>query len=389
MLRWTGIACALAACYRPAAVQPCTLACETDADCPNGLSCGTDSRCFSDVQCFMRPDAGVDVAGDGASVCLGSWVFQPCVDPGASGMTLEGTIDTTSDPLCIDMPQTTGSHLCAIVGSNIMVRDLRVIGNRPLALVALVSVDIVGPLDASSHVTSSGGPHATDVVCTGGSPGGLGPPGGGGAGGSFHGTGGAGGAGGNGAMAGSTTDTVLPSALAEIRAGCAGTAGGSGSAGGLGGGALAIVAGQRITISVGGSIDVSGAAAAGPPIKGGGGGGGAGGMVVFDAPVLTVGGPVLAFGASGASGGSVGSAGEPGLEPDLAKLGQAAAGPIGANGGGSGGDGSGPSPTLNAKPGMAGATNGGGGGGGGGAGYIIVSNSTASSLFAPPPIRKP
>src|SRR5262249_48536345 len=148
VLRPIGIACALAACYNPQ-VQDCIVSCATPGstdECPGDQTCGSDLRCFSTTPCATK-DGGPD--GADTAVCVGHWMFKPCV-PSTSGLlALAGVIDTTNDPRCLMRAQpNAGPDVCVIAGGDVAVSDLTVTGAHPLALVALGDL-MIGMLDAS------------------------------------------------------------------------------------------------------------------------------------------------------------------------------------------------------------------------------------------------
>jgi hypothetical protein len=372
------------------------------------------------------PDAGVDTPGSpgddggppdgqpsGNGFCYGPSGWQVCLDSKATGQVhlqgiqgLPGTLDTdksdAKNPCLKNQPTSwtaTQPAACIIVGDTVTVDIVRVTGSRPLVIVAQTRIEVTGLLDLASHRSSEAGAgtgSAGDCTPFPGSPG-LGPPGGGGAGGSFMFQGGNGGSG-NGAatpVAGGQSAAALVGAPARLRGGCSGQPGGGGgsSGGGAGGGALYLVSAG--TISISGTIDVSGAGGAGENALHGGGGGGSGGMVVLVAPSIpTMQSTILIADGGGGGGGSSGpdvaqltARGDDGHEPALANPTAAAAGGAGgflpASGakGGTGGNGY-PDAALALK-GEVGDIGAGGGGGGGGGGYIRSNQDLGAAAVSP------
>ena len=277
---------------------------------------------------------------------------------------------------------------------------VRAYGERPLVIIAMTTMRIDGSIDASS-TTFSKGAGANPLACNeaafaaaagqqcanhGGS---------GGGGGGFGAPGGNGGEGGNtrmcdgmdgkpGGIGGKAV--ALPT---ELRGGCPG---GNGSRsdnatsapgiGGFGGGAIALLAAERIVVA---GVVHAGGAGGGPGVeRAGGGGGGAGGMIVLESSVVDLAGAsVLAANGGGGAGGCDGGvalAGEHGLP-----------GVEGANGGdpdgssGAGGDG-GVRVARDGQPGLIGDR--GGGGGGGGVGVIVVHGpGMREGMTSPQPVE--
>src|SRR5882724_10245309 len=137
--------------------------------------------------------------------------------------------------------------------------------------------------------------------------------------------------------------SVIPP-VTKLRGGCPGQDGHSASgvrgAGGHGGGAVFLIAVNKIDAN--GPIDATGAGGGGggedvggSQFVAGGGGGGAGGMIGFDAPVVTCRNVVLASGGGGGEASGTG-AGQPGADPTSTSV---AAGGHGNANGGDGGDG--------------------------------------------------
>jgi hypothetical protein len=343
------------------------------------------------------PDAGLPidaaVAADApVALCAGT-LARVCVDPPPSSsknLTMT-TIDTAMASMCTPYTSPTGTTACVIAGLSITVSSsIRVIGDRPLILLAADAITIDGKLDVASHRAAGGagaslGPCATDSVNPTTTVGGGG---GGGWGGSFGGPGGPGGIGVGNGKGGVPPGTTVP---ATLRGGCPGGGGaGDGGTAGLGGGAVALIAIN--TVSIAGTVNASGSPGGGGSASGGGGGGGAGGMIVLEAATVKVTGQCFANGGGGGEGANAAADGDPG-EASPAPDRPGAGGQGGTMFGGDGGD-SAFGKTLGGVVGgvgeSIGAAIGGGGGGGGSAGVIKVIAATQVGTaeiakVAPPP----
>lgn len=393
-----------AGCYRPAADPECAISCAASGLCPDGLTCGTtDGLCYAGRPCVQRPvdgAAGVDVP-DG---CYGLGFLGPLCPTVIGADYLVNTslvlsTDGSSATACTERIGPAGADFCVITARHITIdgnATLRVLGTRPLVLLATEALTIRGTIDVSD-----GGAGADTVVCTG--PGVPHVPtsatdaAGGAAGGSHFSKGGAGGAAGAFAAAAAGPTITLGS---ELRAGCKGGHGATnhmqvgGGLGGAGGGAIYLMAGA--TLEIAGKVDAHGGAghAGAPQAEGawGGGGGGAGGMIILDAPQVTLAsaGLLLAQGGGGGAGGNLTSVGGDGAVQGAGSPATAAPGGVaGCTGCGNGGAGS-----TGVGAGQAGfptSTSGstGAGGGGGGAGYIKAyarqpSAITINGIAAPP-----
>jgi hypothetical protein len=278
---------------------------------------------------------------------------------------------------------------CVIAGSSVSVDAVvSVTGSRPVVIVADQTIQIGGTLDAAAHQGHSSGPGADLAMCPAGTI-----PGreGGGTGGSMGEGGGVGGTGGAG-----NTDLgggMCPTPdVTAFRAGCTGQNGGNSDAatglGGGGGGAAYLIAGTSITVA--GTVDVSGGGGTGGRCATcddtgyafGGGGGGSGGMLVLESPEVDVTGHVFADGGGGGEGASQSTNGQPGADPG--GLSPALGGnndklDFHGGGGGSGGH-IGVAPTIGDNATSAGA----GGGGGGGVGVIrVIGTLTGTTSPAP------
>jgi hypothetical protein len=325
-----------------------------------------------------RVDASIarDVTPD--ATCLGVGLLNLCAEGGGQvGITT--AINTTIDGRCRKVPQDNGPPLCVIDGERIAVSEyVQVTGESPLVLLATSTIEITAQLDVSSRATRIGA--AAQLGCASG-VGTNGSAGGGGGGGGTYGfIGGGGGAGQLGMFTtspGGSPSPVLPQVA--IYGGCAGGAGGivtgTRAAGGAGGGAVYMIARDRIFVSSTGSINASGAGGRGAPIRGGGGGGGAGGFIALDAPMIMIDGAVFARGGGGGGGGGTTTAGGAGTDPMPTT--QTPGGVAGSTGGTSGGDGCGAPNGM--QGGITSSATTGGGGGGGGCGRIRVYGQRSGS----------
>src|SRR5262249_46360113 len=149
--------------------------------------------------------------------------------------------------------------VCVVAGRTITIEAgtiVRATTMLPLVLIADITLEVRGEIDASSQPLSAGAGGANAAAC----PAGTDPTlRGGGQGGSCGAVGGAGGDGVTGGMGGTAGAAIVPTAL---RAGCRGasTAALTGG-GGEGGGAVYLIAGDSITIS--GKVNASGSGGAG------------------------------------------------------------------------------------------------------------------------------
>jgi hypothetical protein len=320
----------------------------------------------------------------------GAGWFLTCVPADTDDVVLDlPIVDTSIDARCGDDPMQ-----CTIVARTLTIpSDVQVVGNRPLVLVAAVSITIDAVLDVSSSRDPAGqvpGPGAGEVVACMDIPSGESSTTGGGAGGagaSWQTQGGDGGSGKTGVITSPLSATLHPSTL---RAGCQGGTSGTAknigaTVGGFGGGAIYLAA-PVITLGTGGAIEArgnGGDGGGGLVMGSGGGGGGAGGLIVLDTMsfALPIGsGALNANGGGGGGGGGGGSSGGAGLQslaPALPGSGGSAAG--GATGGIGGAD------NADGQPGTDASAADGGGGGGGGEGFILL--FSAGTTHAPDPLR--
>ncbi len=310
--------------------------------------------------------------------------------PTISGMTLaSGTFDIR--------PQLQGGDVAVLHVARLTIAQgavVRVIGTRPLIVVASGAIEILGIVDASGKQSLPGA--GGSAPGEGAAPGVTGIHFGtysdtGGGGGGFGAAGAAGGAitnctntlngGAPGASTGDDTLTVL----------IGGSGGGQGESqacsanpGGAGGGAVQLTSATSVHIATSGVINAGGGGGAGGIDCGSfdgnsGAGGGAGGAIVLQAPVVHNEGVVVANGGGGGGSGS-GSGGTPGTDAGMPGAdGQPSA--TTASGGAAGGGtssttgGSGATRVAVPNPGTTNICERNGGGGGGGVGRIAASSS--------------
>lgn len=360
-------------------------------------------------------DAGVDASGPatnapppGNGFCYGPSGWQVCLDARVSGQVqLQGVLDTdksdANDPCLQNLHAnwtTSQPDACIIAGGNVAVGNVRVIGIRPLVIVADSRIDVNGLLDVASHRSPSavgaGTAAAPDCKPFAGSL----LPGSGGAGGGFMFPGGNGGGWDQGSQAGGQAAMGLVGGPSQLRGGCAGQPGGGGLAsdGGAGGGAVYLVSAG--TISLSGTINASGAGGGGEDYQQGGGGGGSGGMIALYATSITTTATTILI-ADGGGGGGGGSSeqgsmtkGKDGEEPNLAipitpALGGAGGFMPGFNGGDGGNGYPAPTTTMPGLGGVDGGESAGGGGGGGGGGQIRSNQDLGAAAVSPPAVPWP
>ena len=260
--------------------------------------------------------------------------------------------------------------------------EVAILGDRAVAFVSDGDIEINGLVDVTAG-------DITDIAnrCVGGPPE-LGDGEASGGGGGAFGQNGGNGANGGGQIGGGGGSRTPDAALEPLRGGCRGGIDPPGGvfSGGLGGGALQLVARQRIVFGPSGRITVAG--------RGGGyegmvspvgaaSGGGSGGGVLLEAPEVTFAGGSFVS-ANGGGGGCQGAVGQRGL---LLRQPAAGANCGGAEPIGNGGDGG--SATDNAVSGVAASgTEAHGGGGGGGVGRIHINRvpggDTPDNMFFSP-----
>jgi len=272
-------------------------------------TCSADMYCNPDDGCRELPtmDAGAtDAALDATPDVDGGepvgFVFSNLptdIAMGASGMrTYSGvsSIDTDADCTQVISQATSYPELCVIAAANVQVDAAAIVtvtGNRPLVLVATVSMAVLGDIVVAGR-GSGPGPGASASLGRGSGSGSIVAGHGGG------GNGTEGSAGGDGSIVlaggagGSAIDGPLPSPL---------IGGGSGGGGGAGGGALQLSSAGALTLE--GTIDASGGGGPGGGSSLAGSGGGAGGSVLIEAMEVTIG-PGAFIAANGGAGGAGG-----------------------------------------------------------------------------------
>ncbi|MFT3695433.1 MAG: hypothetical protein QM831_20025 [Kofleriaceae bacterium] len=360
----------------------------------------TDDRCANAV--FDGPAAsdGTTDGNEQPAVCVGEGKFKVCLRELPAPNMISTQIGTAS-ATCLDQ-QPIGwieqgqPESCFIVGSTLQLTGtLAIKGARPLVLVATDTITLTGVLDLSARKGrmfnppgfSVGGCDPFAATATDKNTGGSG-----GAGGSLGAFGGNGGAGDNGGVAPGKAAGPA-NEITVLHAGCVGEAGGAGdgqgsnvpSAGGFGGGAIALIAGNKIVFSGTAQINASGAAGTAGGHRTGGGGGGSGGMIALWAPMYDVGTGTLVFanGGGGASGGTNSNDGTDGIDPPSNPANPL----IPANGGtlaGAGAGGNGYALNIDPQAGGTGNSGDGGGGGGGGAGIIFANQALGSNATVSP-----
>ena len=318
-------------------------------------------------------------------VCAGEELARTSVEETA-------VIDTaTGESTGVDLPcvfaTLGGREVCAAHLAELDIgADLRVIGDRPLVLIATgeLRVRTEGAILSGSGDfggVDAPGPGADPDDCAGagaGAPGGVHPDSkmtyGGGGGGGFGSRGGDGGTGRSNQAASGPGGSMIATPMV-LRGGCPGGDGGDAlesGAGGSGGGALYLTSlSSQVRIDQGGRVDAAGGGGAGGGFavgtsEGGGGGGGSGGMIVIEGS-LSLAGTITAAGGGGGEGGEGDSDGELGNSGSSGRTdGAPAPGGEGAQGA-DGGDGA----TRTIEAGSGAANDDGGGGGGGGVGVIL------------------
>lgn len=300
-------------------------------------------------------------------------------------VTANGVFDTSSQcdanamvGACSVVVRPELGELCVCRADRMTIGNLRVTGQRALALLAFREIAVTGMLDVGGH-GDQGGPGArTFAVGARLNVGGIG---------------------GGHATPGATTEynTTLPSVfgfetLIPLTAGMSGQATEL-AAGGGGGGAVQLSAGEAIHIS--GSVRASGGG--GRSNRRGGSGGGAGGAILVEAPSVTILGSLVANGGGGGGAGNehgnngLGGNGEAGadgsvdLAPARGGMGVRVVCSDGVISGGNGGAGA--TGSVAATPALIAtstcwAWSGNGGGGGGGVGRIRI-NTNDCACSAP------
>jgi hypothetical protein len=322
------------------------------------------------------------------------------------GITIDTTTGTATPPVAAGVISLVdqdgpGPPLAILRASDLVVMDLRVVGARPLVILAR-TITVSGFLDAAAALDRPG--PGAGVAGTGGPGGNLTLDDAGGGGGGF--APGAAEGGGTGASAACSSVSIgggiggaehgTPDLAVLVGGGNGGTGhetGCTGAAGGGGGGAIQLSALETITLGPSAIIDGGGGGGGGGADcddnndGGAGGGGGSGGAIYLDAPVLALGGVVVAHGGAGGAGGC-GNAGD-GAPGEDGQPGRAALGglPVPSppcsrlHGGG----GVGATATTEAGPGVT-VLCGNAGGGGGAVGRIVLrrQTETGTAVISPP-----
>ena len=410
-------------------MMPFMAACGFNLASPSGVQ---DARIDSslidavDVDAPVLADAPADVPG----TMLCPWPYAPAyVDPCTStpgglvdlDLALNGTYTYDSGGSILVPPsgpaipvittQPGGAGTLRIIWVHVLRvqtgTTLRLIGGAPVVIVATSEILIDGTVDASSRGTSSlanNGAGSNPASCTATVAGNGaqcmhgGSAGGGGGFGTFGGNGGSGGVShncvvnqnGEGISGGAGGPAALTLPPPVVRGGCNGGNGAQGDGpapgnGGRGGGAIALVARDRVRVSATGQVHAGGAGGRGANNgRSSGGGGGSGGMVFLSGDMVTIeAGGVLAANGGGGGGGADGGAATAGDDAVAASQ-VASGGPKDSNGGDGG---AGAFATTAAQGGS--SADRGGGGGGGGAGVIRLQTgstlaTTGGAVITPP-----
>jgi len=324
-----------------------------------------------------------------------------CSMPSFDSTDLTFTDWCGAEPVVTVVGQSDDSELVVLAMTSLSVEagsTLRLVGDRPVALVVLGDASVAGTIDASANGVTPGGGGL--VSCANGASAGTNETtgsAGGGSGGGFGTVGGAGGSGYSDSVHVSGGTVAGGSTLSPLRGGCPGGAGGkststgaTGGAGGGGGGAFQLTVAGELAVT-GELLASGGGGRAGAKSRDGGGGGGSGGAILLEAGSydLDAAAVIAANGGSGAGGQSA-------LSMDSASGSDGEASAAAAPGGSatnSGGDGgAGASLTTASEDGSDGSssvfTGGGGGGGGGGVGRIRINGAEScvpSGVLSPQP----
>jgi hypothetical protein len=325
--------------------------------------------------------------------------------------TTDLTIDGAAPPAGVtfdvweqdpDGPELAVLHVAAL---EIPSGSVRVVGARPLVIIASGGIVIDGTLDVSAHGAEPGaggaGPGDGDGAGDGGGHGSQTAHDGGGGGAGFVTNGASGGGGGvdgscQGATgAGGARGTAYATAGLQVLEGGSGGGSGAGggdsdepqcpSAGGAGGGAIQLH--SAVEISIRGVIHVGGGGGEGGGYTGAdpcaraaaGSGGGSGGAIYLQAPRILLDGVLAANGGAGGGGasnpGSSGETGDDGRASTTPAMGGSEGGAWGEPGGNGG------YLTSNPQAGVANECDGNGGGGGGGVGAIVLRVPVINALL--------
>jgi hypothetical protein len=371
---------------------------------------------------------GSDAIDDDAVAPICPWPFEPTdVDPcAANSPTPSGALELGAGAYTYDTetgelrdPTTTTTTPTSTVEEGVRTiwvtrfavpqdSSLRATGALPLRIVASSTIDVAGKIDVASYWTNrtsfATGAGANPASCPADPPGAgrkcLQHAGSGGGGAGFGGAGGAGGpiatsrnCDGVAGLAGGAGGLALGAPPAALRGGCAGRDGshsddgepGDEGRGGPGGGAIQLVARDRLTIS--GTVHAGGSG--GTNCSGGragGGAGGTGGMIELESTTieLTSTGTLAANGGGGGGGceGGASAPGTNGLAAALVTSGGA------KNGNGSDGGNGGYLAVPDGQTVTVAATRG-GGGGGGGVGFIRLRAATVHQDGTVSPAPRP
>ena len=348
---------------------------------------------FSSELPGQLPEAGADASGPCTMWTFTPADFAPCAIPppaappalGAGMYEIDSDTGMLTGAVTAQLPYAVVGSVGVVSLTELTVAanvTLRAKGTRPLVIASWSMLTVHGTVDVSSRAGEMAGAGASSDACDA-SAGGEGKAGvdgdGGGGGGGF---GNAGGLGGNGdAIANSGGTAGVMRGLPQILdGGCPGGNAGPGAdgtpgKGGASGGAIALVAKDKLIVD--GVVHAGGAGGTGG-VQGqtGGGGGGSGGMIRLEAAMveLAAAGTLAANGGQGGGGCDNGTAdaGADGAADAIA----ANAGDNSEGAGTPGGAGGWKTTTTGAN---ATQSNDGGGGGGGGVGYIVVKGHTSAT----------
>ena len=367
-----------------------------DAACTPACAGGTETACVGGGTVTRVCPAGCHASEPRCARVDPSNVPVSLLDASAASVSIDSRTMWSTDT-CDAAPTMTvatapdGSETCVVRTGTLEVNGvLRVVGSRPLVVLAEGSVHIRSTIDLAAYGVEPGAGGFDGSAARGGA---AGPqPGedgmhvepledGGGGGGGACGTGGAGGAAGvaTGGIGGASVEASW--VLEPLRGGSGGGRGGGNRSdddtgnGGAGGGALQITSQVAIDVSgriaaAGGGGNGGGAPASGN--RGAGGGGGAGGSVLLEAPeiLFSATGAIVASGGGGGGGSGGGIPGGDG-EDGVSAAARAAGGSAGDADSGEGGAGGGGA-TLDGATGEIVAAPNNAGGGGGAAGCILI-----------------
>lgn len=366
-----------------------------------GFCRGALAGCLLGACSFAGGAPGSDdgVRGIDAPTC--AWLFtpkhvaDPCALASSEQAVLNDAVINGDDPGFDTITNADEIETAQwVVGSLEINGTVQVVGARPLQIVSLSTISIVGVLEVGGALVTNAAGANDPVLCAdgAGSPGEDDNNGAAGGGGGGFGQPGARGENGDVDEGDSIGGDGGESASVSFRGGCPGGRGGdadagTGGAGGRGGGAVHLVARQAITLADDAFISAGGGGGA-PGVNrsdAAGGGGGSGGYVGIEAMTIELG-DTSFIGSNGGGGGggtstsdngeTAGAAGNPSAIP---AAGGDGARSNGDDGGGDGGDGGAiGAPALEPDSNPVGAS----GGGGGGVGIIVVGTSGAAPNLA-------